>query len=861
MAGALPLVLALVAAPGGPVSTVVLEAEAFEVVELETTDLAPRGAAEQGILSGGAWVAEEGLGPEPRRLATTFTVTTTGAYTLYARTFWKHGPFTWQLDDRPPKRLGSDRVLLDCAVVRTKVSACWVRLGGRELTPGTHRLQIVVEGNAKAVGFDVFQLSTSIAIPRGAFGLVDAARPPPAPGWVRFDPGPPPMQPPVWQSAFDRAPSPRLEARDGRLVRADTGRPWPMIGVNIGADLAAGREQEKVRFAGFATVYGVNFVRVHGRLFDARLRIPPDTAFSVRHTVRILSAYGIHTQLSPYFAAWLPDGPGLPGYPKRPPYGAVFVDPELERRYLRWWQALLTLRANESRMPPGTMLELVNEDSLLFGTFDPVHLPPKVRRKLERDFATFAADRRGGLAAAVKAYETSGGDQIEDGRLEVWSALRIAETKDSLRAADTAVFLAGKERAFYDRVRRFITEDLDFSGLVVASNWTTADPRRLESLELDASLAGDLLDHHGYHAPDHRGPRATFAIDADDRFRPRPALSGPSPVGPPMLRPTWGGRPRFMTEVGWPAPNPFQYEAPLTVAVYAAALGLDGVAFYRATAPEWDASPDKFAFGTPSQLGQLPAAALILRQGLLPEAPTVARVTVTRAQMERLESIPFGAAPSVDPFRLKDLGAWLGVRASSKPLVPPLAFLMGPVRADVGPEASVWIDPRVARRLPEDGARVPTLDGRVVWDRVQGTLHAEGPGAAVHIAAKPGGFALGPLAVETERCVGAWALVALDGQPLATSTRMLLQVGTEERRTGAVTKRAGKGARRYVRLGHAPFQRRPAEGRLALDQPSARDYRVTALDDWGRPAEPMGTGARFGLQPHRFSYLIERKAR
>ena len=51
------------------------------------------------------------------------------------------------------------------------------------------------------------------------------------------------------------------------------------------------------------------------------------------------------------------------------------------------------------------------------------------------------------------------------------------------RVGDQVEFLAGLQRRFYSDTKRFFREELGARNLLIASNWVTADPARLEALE------------------------------------------------------------------------------------------------------------------------------------------------------------------------------------------------------------------------------------------------------------------------------------------------------------------------------------------------------------------------------------------
>jgi len=102
--------------------------------------------------------------------------------------------------------------------------------------------------------------------------------------------------------------------------------------------------------------------------------------------------------------------------------------------------------------------------------------------------------------------------------------------------------------------------------------------------------------------------------------------------------------------------------------------------------------------------------------------------------------------------------------------------------------------------------------------------------------------------------LAAVVLVPLDGEPLATSRRMLLQCMSEERPTGFRTEPAGEGLHRIVALGGDPWQVREMAGAVRF----RAAVRCTPLRVGGGMAGPAERGPEVRLRPDTFYYLIER---
>ncbi len=116
------------------------------------------------------------------------------------------------------------------------------------------------------------------------------------------------------------------------------------------------------------------------------------------------------------------------------------------------------------------------------------------------------------------------------------------------------------------------------------------------------------------------------------------------------------------------------------------------------------------------------------------------------------------------------------------------------------------------------------------------------------------------LSVESGLDLGHVIVVSLDDQPLATSTRMLLQVMSEEKASGFRTEPASGGAQRILSIGHDPWLVRDIEGTVRFGRPDAARLKVTALDLAGNPTDDVTTAAEIRLRPHTLYYLIQTPA-
>ena len=102
--------------------------------------------------------------------------------------------------------------------------------------------------------------------------------------------------------------------------------------------------------------------------------------------------------------------------------------------------------------------------------------------------------------------------------------------------------------------------------------------------------------------------------------------------------------------------------------------------------------------------------------------------------------------------------------------------------------------------------------------------------------------------------------VSLDGRPLVSATRILLQVMSEERPSGWRSAPATQGRMRVVETGGAPWEIRPLAGTVEIRRPDADAMTVRALDGSGPTGRLIGNARRIALEPGTIYYVLESPA-
>jgi hypothetical protein len=105
--------------------------------------------------------------------------------------------------------------------------------------------------------------------------------------------------------------------------------------------------------------------------------------------------------------------------------------------------------------------------------------------------------------------------------------------------------------------------------------------------------------------------------------------------------------------------------------------------------------------------------------------------------------------------------------------------------------------------------------------------------------------------------LGAIVVVAMDGQSLAKSKKMLLQAMSEEKPTGFKTEHVSEQMQKIVSIGKDPWMVRNLEGKIWCKRPDAKKLSVTPLRLDGTPLEPHGNADVIQLRQDTIYYLIE----
>ena len=784
----------------------------------------------------------------------------------------------------------------------------WVKVGSVDLKRGANSIRFRMHSdNSNHGGLDCFVLSTEPFTPRGILkpgeiakgsDKLEAYPTKSEKDWFAFDPSADKFEA---SSAIDlRFLNEReagehgfIAAKSGRFVHRQTGEPVRFWAVN-GA--AAKSRDELQREARQLAKYGVNLVRLHGPMFDKRGEVDPPKIQRAIDIVETMKAEGIYTHFSIYFPLWLDpptDLDWMPGYDgKSHAFATLYFNAKFQEKYRGWWQALLTTPSPTTGQrlidePAVFGAELINEDSFFFWTFNDKNIPDAQLRLLEQQFGEWLKTKYGSLDKAFAAWKGMkiGRDARADGRVGFRPLWNIAHERTP-RDQDTARFLTELQRRFYDESSQFL-RGLGFKGLITASNWATASPEVFGPLEKFTYTAGDFVDRHGYFGCRNEGQFSEWSMRDGHSYADRSALrfeneepGKPASFVHPAMDPKYDDKPSMISETTWNRPNRHRGEAPLYLAAFGALQDSDCIVHFAKDGVDWSVKPGYFmqpwTLTAPTQLGQFPAAALIYRRGLVKTGDVMANVTLAVDDLLKLQGTPLPQDAAFDELRLKDVPQGTTLKQGQR--IDPLIHYVGRTRVTFRRMAAPGRPAEVSNKNRTDEGVHPTVKltslapfidhakklvtsqtGELKLDWGQGVLTINAPAAqgASGNLASTGEITLADVTLSIPLDVAHAIVVSLDGQPLATSKRMLLQVMTEEKPTNFRTEPLGDRRHRITSIGENPWLVHKLAGVVRLRRADASKLKVTALDQFGQPTSTTLTGDEIRLQPDTLYYSIE----
>jgi lysophospholipase L1-like esterase len=566
---------------------------------------------------------------------------------------------------------------------------------------------------------------------------------------------------------------------------------------------------------------------------------------------------GIYSLICPYWALTVkpPKGWGVDVPEGKDAHALLYFDPRMRALYKNWLRILLTEKNPYTGIalkddPALAILQLQNEDSLFFWTFDT--LPPAQKRALGTRYGSWLTKKYGTLEGAQKFWATGGdragapsaapaaveGDDFAQGVAAMYPTWEFTQSSSNTpadkarRKADQMQFLATTMREFNADIARYV-RGLGAKCLINSTNWRPADTLRMGDAERWAYAANPVLAVNRYTGSVHEGKDNGWAIRAGDFYEPSWSQLN-DPAGFPLTLKPALGNPMLVTESSWTLPTLHRAEGSFLVSAYGSLTGVGPYFFFINGNDEWQqpASANgydkdtlvKWTNAQPDEIGQFPAAAWLARLGYVQEAKPV---VVEQRSLEDLwtQRLPLIAEEAgFDPNR--DAGS-LSPRSNVKTYVDPLAYFVGPVRTVYGGDpAKSYVHPKLGSLIDREKRTVRSVTGELLLDYGRGVSVLNAPraqGVTGFLKAAGGRFSTGSLQISSGNDYASVLAVSLDKLPLNKSRRVLVQVGTTVRPTGwqekAATRKVGETLRsgaEVVSIGGAPWRVQNTDVRLSL---------------------------------------------
>jgi hypothetical protein len=833
-------------------------------------------AVKKDMLSEGGWLTTYD-GPAGATAHYELSLPKDAAWTLWLRANPIQAGLEWQIDGGEWRKVDTehpqDRVNLATDGRPDMRFVAWMNGGKADLKAGTH--QLAVRTTAKLnnhAGIDALLFAAKPFAPNGktkpgtALGEAD-------PGWFAFEPGQDAFTPDALldlRSLNEKRAGEQgwMAAKGDDLVTPD-GKPIRLWAVN--ASNHESPEAAQYLFARLAKT-GVNVARFHGLLADRQgkdpLAVSKEALDQIHYNVKAAAEQGIYAYISTYFPLWLQLKPsdGIEGCALgKNPFGLLLFEPRFQAMYKAWAKQVLTTRnpytgKSLAEDPAVAFWEIQNEDSLFFWTMKKENIGPGPYRTLCGQFATWAAARYGSQEKALSAWGDSNPDDDAGAKLlglyGPWEMTKGGFTQATpakrLRIADQVRFYAETMRNTYADITAFLRKECGFKGLITGSNWITADAKQLGAIERWTYGPTDVIDRHGYFGGKHEGDGSGWSVRAGNTYNDLAAVLDPAetPLGYLQL----AGHPHIHTEIAWNKPNRFTADGIMLTASYAALQGVDGFFQFAANQGTWASEgTGKWPMIMPGSMGQWPAAALQFRRGDLQAAPTVVRQVVSTEDMFSFKGSGLVEGKNVD-FRVAE--APKASEAGNDSAFDPLSYYVGRVERVIGgmPGAPTGAKPLaqdLSKQIDRSAKVVTSATGELRWDWGRGVVTVDSPRSqgATGFLAKGGDLKLGEVTIRSGNEYGAVQVIALDGQPLATSTKILIQAFTEEHMYGF---RADHG--KIVDTGRAPINVREIDASVTFAHGTG--LTAVALDGHGYAAGAVPVAAGTIKLPKDRLYVI-----
>ena len=566
------------------------------------------------------------------------------------------------------------------------------------------------------------------------------------------------------------------------------------------------------RNARFLAKRGVNMVRIFGNVTPTGddLMVPDKSDIEkLWRAVAAMKKEGIYVTFCPYWAGpsrVKPDKMGTLSSGKNGNWGLLFFDAKLQQAYKSWMKQVLTTPNPYTGLPlchdPAlAILQIQNEDSLLFYTSQGI--AGSAGQELRKQFSLFAAKKYGTFEKAMTAWENAAApnDDIATGQLGLFLVWELTQHHGSAghqkRCADQTQFFTETMYNFNKQIDEYLHKELDCKQLINAGNWRTADGVSLYDAERFSSTANQVMAVNRYYTGLHQGKCAGWAICNGDLFTDDSCLLHPRNL--PVTLKQVAGFPMLVTESSWVPPLGYQSEGPFLISAYQSLSGVSSFYWFASAEETWNdwtlqsangymPSQGKWLCATPMLMGQFPAAAMMFRMNYVKQAMPIVQEERALDDLWQRKTPIIAEDAGYDPNRDSNISPQSNIQNG----INPLAYLVGPVLVKYGgnPAHSKAVD--LHPYIDEQKKLIKSATGELEWNYNQGicTLAAPKAQGVAGFLNKIGNFKLPDIELVCSNEYATVLAVSMDNQPLRSSRKILVQVGTVQRLTGWATKPA-----------------------------------------------------------------------
>lgn len=601
---------------------------------------------------------------------------------------------------------------------------------------------------------------------------------------------------------------------------------------------------------------GVNMVRIHatiplategGKITD----VNDEVIEGIQQFVAIAKKEGIYSMISPLWRVdKIPESWGIEGATGKSSLGVLMVDPKFREGYKAW---IKELYARPSKYGPPlkddasiAIVQIQHEDSLLFWTLQGI--PPAQAKTLGKAFGDWAGKKYGSLDAATKKWGAAwpgANDDMAAGILALYPVFNFVGPdwgQDFLRKAAQVEFITEFQRDYFKELADAYRA-LGAKQLINSTNWRPAEVMRLGDAER-YSYGNQIMAVNRHTGGLHEGPNRSRHIDPGDTYAPQSDLLKPELM--PFTVKQVVGQPFVITEGSWTSPERYQAEGPFLMSAYTAMNGVAGFNWfimgnggasgttyvqdmqYSAINSEDQKGIWKSQSNTPQCVGQFPAYALAYRLSYVQAAsePAVYEERSLASIWQR--DMPIIAEEGgVNPNRDQaDFAADSPIKSD----VDRRAFLVGPVKVKYGgnPANSKVVD--LSKYVDEDKGSIKSITGEIELNHKAGLCTVKTQkwqGVAGFLKNAGGKFELPTVTIESDADYATISAVSLDNQPLMSSHKVLIQLGSVVRPTGwqespATVGKANLPGFRIDNTGVSPFQVEKVRGKVTIKNASLK---------------------------------------